>query len=404
MYANTYGRMDSASSFFALGEVGYTKKINRSSFFELKGRILKGDGNNNEIRIDQLYAEYKYKNLLIDIGSWHHIEELHELSSVGGNILWSGNARAIPGAELKFLKGAQISDWLTFRGKLGHYLLGADRFVKNTQVHYKNLAFDISLSKRDKLTLELDHYAQFGGTSRTLGKQPDSFTDYLKIFVGTNGGSGATESDQINALGNHLGSYTFTYDMQRTPYDLRFYHQTIFEDTSGREFRNFPDGVWGVYFKPKSEYFFNKLLYEFVQTVSQSGKFVPPPNGNFSGGDNYFYNGMYQSGWTYKGRIIGLPFIIPEEDGRGIKINRSYVHHLGIAGNLFNFNYILKTSYVLNLGTYNKPLKSKEEAIYAYLGLEYPTQLGVFKMQLASDRSNQEDQIFTIGLGYGINF
>ncbi|WP_031428808.1 capsule assembly Wzi family protein [Flavimarina sp. Hel_I_48] len=403
-YANKYGRLDKESTFFILGEAGYGTQINSSNRLEVHGGLFKGDGSNRSFRIDQLYAKYTYKNILLNIGSWHRSVELHDLSSVGGDIIWSGNARALPGAELQFLKGTHIFNWLEFKGKLGHYFLGNDRYVENAQVHYKNLTFVMTLSEKDLFTIELDHYAQFGGTSKTYGKQPSAFSDYLRIFIGSNGGAGATESDQANALGNHLGSYTFTYDMQRSDYDIKLYHQTIFEDTSGREFRNFPDGVWGIYFKPQKKGFVNAFLYEFVQTVSQSGKFVPPPNGNFRGGDNYFNNSMYQSGWTYKGRIIGLPFIIPNENGRGIKINRSFVHHLGLSGSFYTIEYTLKTSYVRNLGTYNKPFDAIEEAVYSYLGFDYPTKVGVFKAQFSADFSNQTDRILAIGFGYRINF
>ena len=404
IYANQFGRLDKETSLWGLAEIGYRTQFNSNNSLQITGGLLAGNGQKNNIFVDQLYARYMHKNLRLDVGAWHRETLLQNLSAVGGDILWSGNARALQGAEIQFLKGAHVFDWLTFNGKLGHYLLGDDRYVKNAQVHYKNLQLHIRFSQRDKLSLQLSHYAQFGGTSPTFGKQPSGFLDYLKIFMGSNGGTGATESDQANALGNHLGSYNITYNMHRSDFELQLYHQTIFEDTSGRELRNFPDGVWGVFYRPKKPSFFNALLYEFVQTVSQSGKFVPPPNGNFRGGDNYFGNSIYQSGWTYKNNIIGLPFIISQEDGTGIKINRSFVHHLGIAGSLKAINYTLKSSFVRNLGTYNNPIQPRENAFYSYLGLDYPTAIGTFKAQLAADLSNQKNELFGLGFGYSIDF
>ncbi|HEA30872.1 MAG TPA: hypothetical protein ENH91_12930 [Leeuwenhoekiella sp.] len=404
IYSNQYGRLDKNTTLFGIGEAGYHKQFNKTNSLELAAGMIARNGRGSNVFIDQFYARYRHKNLRIDLGVWHREQKLHGLSSVGGDILWSGNSRALPGAELQFLKGAHIFDWLTFKGKLGHYFLSDDRYVKNAQVHYKNLQLDIRFSERDKLSLQLSHYAQFGGTSPVFGKQPSGFSDFLKIFTGGNGGAEATDSDQANALGNHLGSYAITYDMQRSGFDLKLYHQTIFEDTSGRELRNFPDGVWGIYLQPKNKKFIDALLYEFVQTVSQSGKFIPPPNGNFRGGDNYFSNGIYQSGWTYKNRIIGLPFIIPQEDGTGIQINRSFVHHLGIAGSVNTINYSLKASFVRNLGTYNAPINPPENAFYSYLGLDYPTEIGTFKAELAGDLSNKKETLFALGLGYSINF
>jgi len=404
IYANQYGRLDEETSLWGLAETGYRTNFNTDNSLQITAGFLASNGEENIVFIDQLYAHYVHKNLRLDVGVWHRETPLQNLSAVGGDILWSGNARAMPGAEIQFLKGAHIFDWLTFNGKLGHYLLNDDRYVKNAQVHYKNLQLQIRLSQRDKLSLQLSHYAQFGGISPVFGKQPTGFTDYLKIFIGSSGDKKATESDQANALGNHLGSYNITYNMQRSDFELQLYHQTIFEDASGRELRNFPDGVWGIFFQPKKPTFFNALLYEFVQTVSQSGKFMPPPNGNFRGGDNYFGNSIYQSGWTYKRSIIGLPFIIPQNDGRGIKINRSYVHHLGIAGRVKAINYSLKASFVRNLGTYTEPIRPRENAFYSYLGLDYPTAIGTFKAQLAADFSNQKNDLFGLGFGYSIDF
>lgn len=404
IYANQYGRLNGETSLWGLAETGFRTHFNTDNSLQVTAGFVAGNGRENNVFIDQLYARYMHKNLRVDVGAWHRETPLHDLSAVGGDIIWSGNARALPGAEIQFLKGVPIFDWLTFNGKLGHYLLGEDRYVKNAQVHYKNLQLHIKFSQRDKLSLQLSHYAQFGGTSPTFGKQPSGFSDYLKIFIGSNGGKKATVSDQANALGNHLGSYNITYNMQRSDFKLQLYHQTIFEDTSGRELRNFPDGVWGIFFEPKKPTFFDALLYEFVQTVSQSGKFIAPPNGNFRGGDNYFGNGLYQSGWTYKSSIIGLPFIIPENDGTGIKINRSFVHHLGIAGSVKAINYTLKASFVRNLGSYTEPLHPRENAFYSYLGLDYPTAIGTFKAQLAADFSNQENKHFALGFGYSIDF
>ncbi|MGB3776552.1 MAG: capsule assembly Wzi family protein [Leeuwenhoekiella sp.] len=402
--SNQFGRVNVKTSFFLLAESGYTKQFNPSNDLKIHAGMRFGDGLGDDIFVDQFYVKYRYKNVLINIGSWHRANDLQELSSVGGDILWSGNSRALPGAQIQFLKGARIFfDWLTLNGTLGHYFFSNDRFVENAQLHYKNISLKFRFSGKSRLRLSVDHYAQYGGTSPAFGKQPTGFSNYLRVFVGSNGSNNATVSDQANALGNHLGSYKVTYDLNQSTFNFRLYHQTIFEDASGRELRNFPDGVWGIYFKSKTQKLFEKFLYEYVQTVSQSGKFVPPPNGNFRGGDNYFGNGIYQSGWTFKNRIIGLPFIIPNEDGRGIKINRSYVHHLSVSGNACDFNYIFKMSYVRNLGTYSAPLIPSEEAFYSYFKINYPTVIGNFHAQIALDLGKNTGNIFGGGLGYSIH-
>ena len=51
-----------------------------------------------------------------------------------------------------------------------------------------------------------------------------------------------------------------------------FYWQTIIEDSSGREFRNIKDGLWGIYIHSKDkDRLINGLVYEFINTTDQSG-------------------------------------------------------------------------------------------------------------------------------------
>ncbi len=404
IYSNQYGRIDKNTDYLGLGNIEYRYSINEQNQLQVGAGALLANGNGKDLRTDELYARYTFKNFRATVGLKHRDLKLMGLSSVGGDILWSDNARAIPSIILGFVHPVHVFKGLRFNASLGHYLLGDDRFVKNTQVHFKDIQLIIDLGPRDLLSLKLSHYAQYGGTSPQFGAQPDGFSDYLKIFFGSNGGRKSIATDQQNALGNHIGSYELVYALQRKNFDLKLYHQTIFEDTSGRELSNFPDGVWGAYFQPKNSRFIKAILYEYVQTVSQSGRFGKWPNGSFSGGDNYFYNGIYRSGWTYKSRIIGLPFIIPAPDGLSAAENRFYVHHLGIAGQVSNLDVKFKGSYVKNLGTYTSPLKSTEHALYTFLEAKYPTTLGDFNLILGADYSDKNPTVLSAGLGYEIQF
>ena len=77
------------------------------------------------------------------------------------------------------------------------------------------------------------------------------------------------------------------------------------------------------------------------------------------GNDNYFNNGIYQSGWTFYGQVIGSPFFTPKPEEasgitRGVLNNRFYAHHLGICGDLpGDIRYKLMMSYSLNYGTHS---------------------------------------------------
>ena len=401
--ANQYGRLDSETSFLGLAEANYTYEGNDQEF-QIGGGLLYRDGIDDGAKLDQIFASYTYKWFKATVGFKHRDEKLMGLSSVGGDIIWSNNARALPGVILETSSPIKIWDWFAFRATLAHYELNEDRFVEDAHLHHKSLYLDFSLTPDDIISVGLRHYVQWGGTSPVTGPQPDGFSDFLKIFTGQGGGENASESDQINALGNHLGSYSLEYTMNRDNYSLQFYHQTLFEDSSGRELNNFPDGVWGIFYQPKSSSFISGLLYEYIQTVSQSGRPIPNNDGIYRGGDNYFSSGVYRSGWTYEGRIIGLPFILINDDGLGIKSNRSYVHHLGITGSFWKLNYKLKGTYAKYFGSYFLPLEPNVEAVYGYGEFTYPSNFGDFTLITGGDYSKNSDNIFGVGLKYAYTF
>lgn len=407
-YANQKGRLDAQTNFMALAELKYANQFNESNSLEIGGGLMYNDGLYDGAKIDQLYASYRWKIVEASVGVKHRAEKLKGISSVGGDIIWSNNARALPGLYIEMKEPIKIFRWLEAKATFGHYFLEEDRVVQNALVHHKSLDLALVFSPNDRLSGGMQHYVQFGGTSINprFGKQPSSLRNFIDVFFGqASSTNDAFEGDQINSLGNGLGSYQLAYDMNREKYLLKLYHQSLFEDTSGIELSNFPDGVWGAFLEPKNLKYIDAILYEYVQTVSQSGRFERGGAiGRFSGGDSYFWNGIYNTGWQYQNRIIGLPFILPGEFGQRFKNDRSFVHHLGMTGSVGAFNYKAKGTYVKNLGTYDKPYPKSEQAIYSFLELEYPTQFGSFTGLFAIDYSNLSRENLGLGLKYYYSF
>ena len=74
--------------------------------------------------VDRLYVSGGWKMLRLDVGMIPRIKSLGDLSISGGDIMWSGNARNIPGINastdwIYFEKG----HWFGFKGNLAHYQL-----------------------------------------------------------------------------------------------------------------------------------------------------------------------------------------------------------------------------------------------------------------------------------------
>ncbi|MGB5943183.1 MAG: capsule assembly Wzi family protein [Leeuwenhoekiella sp.] len=410
MYSNQKGRIDQQTDVNGLVASAYLWEINENSSLKFKGGLAYKNGlYDDDFYVDELFASYRWKTIYAHLGVRHRDTHFQGISSVGGDVLWSNNARALPGLELGLSEPFKIFKWFYAQPKIAHYELNDTRFQEGAQVHFKSLYLDLRFSPKDILSGELKHYVQWGGfnpRNDTPGNQlPEGFTDFIKVFFGSRGGENATNSDQVNVLGNHIGSYELKYRRLGETMTITAYHQSIFEDQSGRELNNFPDGVWGILLEPKNNKLLSGIILEYVQTVSQSGRFISRDGstGSFSGSDNYFIGNTYDSGWTYQDRIIGLPFIFKEEDGYPFTNSRSYVYHLGATGQISKLNYKLKLSYVENLGTYGRPID--EKAVYSFADLVYPTSYGDFLISVGADLGNGvREDTFGGSLGYRYNF
>jgi len=410
-FTNTYGKLgeDSNGLVYAFAKANYA--LSENSTITLAASGVARNGIDPSVQRAELYANFKNTWIDITVGSKDFTDDTYQLSTVRRNILFSSNTRALPGILLQNAKPIKVFKDFSIDAAIAHYALNDDRFVENTRVHYKNLYINWDLNTNNSLRVGLQHVAQWGGSSPLRGDQPDGFSDFAKIFLGSGGGENASFGDQINALGNHLGSYSVTYKKRNSKiFDFDVYYQTLFEDRSGIELNNFPDGVWGISVTPiSSSKLIKTILYEYVQTVSQSGRPRAVQNGGQqSGGDNYFINGTYRSGWTYEGRTIGLPFIniVPNSEGVDVNTNnRSIAHHLGVSGSFWKLDYLLKATYVENLGTFSSPRTPREKFIYSYFQAQLPVEkIGVFSFDIGADFNDDQDTFFGAGVGYRYAF
>jgi len=392
-YSNQNGLLDEESNFLGVASAEATFTKNRFLNFEAGISYYYSDGIENELKRNQIYLKYYNKYIQAIVGAKNPEIKLNGLSTSNQNFLFSGNSRSLPGLLVEANNPFPIFKTLTVDWGIGHYELNDDRFVDETMVHYKRFGLNWVINKKHKITARFQHYAQWGGTSPISGKQPDSFTDFIDIFFARGGGEEAGPGDQRNALGNHLGSYFLEYELESKIASFSFYHDHPFEDGSGSSFKNFPDGIWGVLLNLKNSKYFNPFIYEYVDTTNQSGA------SGVSGRDNYFNNKLYKSGWTYDGRTIGNPFIsVPNN-------SRVKVHHFGFISNFKKIQFLIKTSFVQNLGTYYVPFNPKENAIYTYLKSDYSFEkYGKISIQLGYDTSDIDKDHFGGGLTYSYSF
>ena len=329
--------------------------------------------------VDRLYVSGGWKMLHLDVGMKPRERELSDLSVSGGNFMYSRNTRNMPGINawsdwIYFEKG----HWFGFRGNIAHYQYIDNRYVKGAYVHNKGLALKIALGRKVDISGGLDHWAQWGGNSPKYGQQPVSFKDFYLVLMAQHGGEGATKSDQINVLGNHLGREWARVDWKHEMFTMSFQYDKPFEDGSGVRLKNIPDGIWSVQcsFKDRDAAV-TDIVFEYINTTWQSGpshqreateeeKKEQDKNDHYygwivlGGCDNYFGNSEYRSGWTNHGRTIGLPLILSAAPGEeGIVVTtvntRLRAFHAGLRGNFAKgLPYAFKGTFSLNYGVYNQ--------------------------------------------------
>lgn len=375
-----------SSSALAIGGADVEYKAHNGIYFQAGTNLVGSLESQNPIHkgrtngiVDRLYVSGGWKMLHLDVGMKPLRSELGDLSISGGDVLWSGNARNMPGIRgwsdwIYFEKG----HWLGFKGDVAHYQTMDTRYVQGTKIHYKSFALKLAAGRKVDLMVGVHHWAQWAGVSPSEGQQPSTFNDFLRVLFVQSGGDDATWSDQQNVLGNHLGREYFRVDWRADRFTMNLQYDMPFEDNGGiKRLQNFPDGVWSLKFSfADRKAFVTDVVGEFINTTWQAGPLHDRPAteeemkhqnpespwyGIFTlgGCDNYFMNSTYRSGWTYYGRTIGLPLIIanaPDANGvvNGIANNRIRAYHLGIHGNAFKgIPYTLKSTYSSNWGRYN---------------------------------------------------
>jgi len=360
------------------------------------------DGMIDDFQRRDLYLRYQNSWLSTTIGAKLQEIEVEGLSATNKNILWSSNARPLPGLIIEANNPVKISETFSIDWGIAHYNLNDERYVDDVRVHYKRLGIITTFNDHNKLTAKIQHFAQWAGTSPTFGKLPNNFSAFVDVFFAK---QASTEGEFASVLGNHLGSIMLDYEFVTSMGDFSVYHDHPFEDRSGLRFANFPDGVWGVFYTPENKKIISNILYEYIDTSDQSGNTI------IHGFDNYFSNNLYRSGWTYEGNIIGLPFIMIDKDivindmTSPIVSNRVRLHHIGVSGSFKKIEWMLKTTFSKNLGTYNIPFTPTLENWYNYVSFSYVTNLyGTFKLIGGVDISNLNKTIVGGGLSYSYSF
>ncbi|MGB7786728.1 MAG: capsule assembly Wzi family protein [Salinimicrobium sp.] len=396
LYTNQRGRIDELTDIATWADASGKYNFSPEASLELGVGVLYHNGYSNELQLDQYFLSFQNKWLKTYAGRKHKQELYNGLSATNENVLWSLNARPLPGISFQIYEPVYLwkSAGIGFKASWEEFLTDDERYVENLRIHHKSFHFVYSGIRNVELIFGVQHFAQWAGTSPEEGALPHSFQDYLRVITGRQGKN--TEiGEQLNALGNQLGSYEIYLNTSWSHYDISLLYNTFFEDMSGLKLRNTPDGRYGIFIEDREkDKWVSSFMYEYYYTRNQS-KYYPTTDGK----DNYFNNSLYKSGWTYENRIIGLPFILSRKDGLGISDNNIVAHHIGLSGKAFYYlPYKLLASYRMNYGAKSGSSTPNDEILSGFLDLKVWEDLIDVNVQFGADLHSSSKDVIGAGI------
>ena len=335
--------------------------------------------------VDELYAGLRWNVLRADFGMMHRESNflgahpaLGSLSVTEGNLIESNNARSMPGYKLVLEPWAVpfTGKHLLISGSWGDYKTMDDRYIDGALVHRLRAYLTYDSRNHFYITAGLDHYALWGGMPPEGSKynpMPVNLSNYFRISTGRSAGADGSKSDQMNCLGDHGGAELLRMGWRADTFDITFQLEKPYNDKSGMRFNNIPDGVYTLHFGfNDKDRWVSDALFEVHYTMWQSGTIHERETDsdgmqinwhqnktlNIFGGDSYFHNGEYRSGWTHFGRAIAGPLFFTDTINgvKQVANNRYKALHFGLSGKLFKFApYRLMFTLSDNYGSYSRP-------------------------------------------------
>ncbi len=341
--------------------------------------------------LSNTYVKARYRRFQLQIGRWSQPGEILDKDRELGRLIWNNNSLPIPEIRLSVPVYTPLlkSGLLAFKGGYSHGWFGSTDSVQNYFLHQKSIYFRMGKpSWRIRFHAGANHQVQWGGkptipffdkrTNQWISSYGNDFKTYMQVVSGislnrNNEGetlNGVPYNEAFNRSGNHLGTLDIALDWETQNASFLLYRQSYYEDGSLFYLSNISDGLTGIdiRFKPRKSdsWRISHLDITYLDTRNQggeggSGNTIP----ELRGLDNYFNNGVYVDGWTYRNRFIGFPLLIPQSQypsmgsatfpANFILNNRLQAGTVRLKGTLGKqTTWSLIQSYSVNFGNYSK--------------------------------------------------
>lgn len=432
--ANQFGIPPNEPNTTLLRQRFYSKPDSLKKFisFDYSVELNVLSGRQTLVSLSEAYIQPKIGVIHLLAGRKKQVHGIGDSTLSSGSMTWSGNAQPIPEIQIGISKYQKlVFPWFFFKGHLAHGWFQEQTFVSDYFLHQKSLYFRIGKPQAKlKLYSGILHNVQWGGRPNyevdendgrfTDGKFPSDWFTYKQVFfpraavVDTTLGYGNFEVE--NRFGAHLGQIDFAAEINTEHFTMLGYRQIPVE--TGRtigSLSNFDDGVYGLSIQnKKTDAFWSKLVVEYLFTLNQHSyhgllaRLLNRPFKDYMNDAFLFNHQQYADGWSYNGRTIGSPFLIPQEELRierqvgnetvFANNNRIRAFYLGFNGKINNVELTLRTSFSKNFGAISLPAPPADQNSYFFQAAIPLTRLGgSFKTAISLD---QGDLIYD---NYGVN-
>ena len=294
----------------------------------------------NTLHALELYGRLQYQGLRLSVGRFPETIGMNWTDLSMGSMMVSRNAPPVPKIKLSaphFLDVPFTAGRLQVRGHWSDGRLGPHRTVGTPLLHQKSAYLKVNLGALSVIGGGIQNTV-WGGDGRS-----SDLDDYLRAVSGKALGSDLAPTRE----GNTIAAYDFALQYTTERWTVRATRLFYLEDTVSMRFRSPWDGMWGLGVRRRADQgWITGLLYEHMNTIQQDA--LPgAPRGRV----DYYNHGTYESGWTYRGAVLGNPlFVFSPEEGE-ITNNMILAHHLGLRGAPTpRLHYRLRLTYSRNYG------------------------------------------------------
>lgn len=396
-HSNVDGRVDPSGTNL-LNEVGYRANLFRSGIFSISsgGNLAARLSPQNSLHFSKLYVDAELGGFRLSAGKFPQPIGLNNHRLSVGSPLVSRNATPIPKVSLstpEFLDAPFGNGVLEYKAMFSHGWLNESRYVDGVMMHQKYLYIQLNFG-RFLATGGFVHNAMWGGTHPTMGRFPQGFSDYLRVITGRAAAAGGPGGEVSNVLGNSVAAYDFaaTYEFETVTASLT--RMFYLEDKVSTRFRSPWDGVWGLNLHfDEPEAVVGELTYEHFNTKTQDAKLSEAP-----GRRDYYNHFLFESGWSYHQRALGLPLALYDSQQQMFTNNMIVGHHLGVKGQISaGLGYKAFLTYSRNYGRNGETLPKEDYQLA-------PLRTDQYSFYLSLRHSLASIENISVGVAAGADF